>query len=44
MVGEINDSQRKMPFEGICGDMMIIEWLEDGYTAEERPYTVKVEE
>ena len=34
MVGKINDSQRKMPIRGIINFTMLIERLEDGYTAE----------
>jgi hypothetical protein len=33
-VGEINDEQRKMPVREIWNDTLIIERLEEGYTAE----------
>ena len=36
-VGEISDEQRKMPRSGIWNDTLIIERLEEGYTAEKDP-------
>jgi len=36
-VGKINDEQRKMPVRGIWGEGLIIECLEEGYTAEKDP-------
>jgi hypothetical protein len=37
-VGEINEEQRKMPTDGIWNDTLIIERLEEGYTAEKAPW------
>jgi hypothetical protein len=37
LVGEINDEQRKMPVRLISNDTMIIERLEEGYTAKDHP-------
>jgi len=36
-VGEINDRQRKMPFKSIWNDTMVIERLEEGWTARDHP-------